>query len=147
MRPFTALLVVGHMVALAAYTLPQAWVPARLYYWSQAYARVPFHQDWGLFAPDPPACGCTIELRYGDSTGWVPLKELHDHFIWRRMAAKACRLAETSTTRLPDALEASVLRMARTGNDGPRAVRLVREGADRPSVDLPLGPVPQGDRP
>ncbi len=145
MRPFTAVVVAVHVLALAAYSLPAGWVPARAHYWSEAYARILFHQDWQLFAPDLPACGCVIEVRYGEGGTWVPLKDLHAHFIWRRMAAKACRLAEEiPTERLPRPLEASILNMARTGDTGVdvQAVRLVRKGTACVTSEVPLSKPP-----
>lgn len=112
---------VAHTVLLAAYTLPQQVVPIRFRYWSQAYARVLFHQDWRLFAPDPPACGCSIMIL--DEPDSVPqrLEDLHSGFIWKRMASNACRYAEASIDRelgritTGDALGRSLLKM--TGRD------------------------------
>ncbi len=114
----------GHTLLLAAYTMPASVVPQRLRYWSQAYARVLFHQDWRLFAPDPPACGCSIEVSGEPGTATVQLEDMHGGFIWKRMAANACRYAETGYDpergRIPagDALGGSLLRM--TGTD-PRS--------------------------
>jgi len=85
---------VVHTLLLAAYTLPEQTVPLRFRYWSQAYARVLFHQDWRLFAPDPPVCGCSIELLGDPGFPAVRLEDLHGGFIWKRMAANACRYAE-----------------------------------------------------
>ena len=51
-------LALGHTLLLAAYVLPTGMVPERLHVIGQAYARPLFHQWWGLFAPDPPACSC-----------------------------------------------------------------------------------------
>jgi len=87
---------VVHTLLLAAYTLPAQMVPLRFRYWSQAYARVLFHQDWRLFAPDPPSCGCSIAIQHEPDGAPVWLKELHRGFIWKRMAANACRYAEAS---------------------------------------------------
>lgn len=86
----------GHLLLLAAYTFPAQVVPLRLRYWSQAYARVLFHQDWRLFAPDPPKCGCSVEVKVSPEGPWQRLEDVHHHFIWRRMAANLCRYAEAS---------------------------------------------------
>lgn len=110
-----ALLLVGlHFVLLAAYTFPDTWVPVRLRYWAQAYARVLFHQDWRLFAPDPPACGCSLEFRTSTSDRWLRVEDLHHHVVWSRMCANACRFAEASAlpgdtmAQVPPALAVSL---------------------------------------
>ena len=90
------MIAVGHTFLLAAYTMPEHVVPLRFRFWSQAYARVLFHQDWRLFAPDPPACGCFIAILDEPEADPVWLHELHGGFIWERMAANACRYAESS---------------------------------------------------
>lgn len=116
-------LVAVHLLMLACYTLPASWVPVRPRYWSQAYSRVLFHQDWRLFAPDPPECPCSLEMKTGPSEGWQPLSDLHAHFIWRRMASNACRYAETcihpdrNEIILPKALATSLENMV---SDLPR---------------------------
>ena len=103
MRPMAIVVVALHIALLAAYTLPHQFVPTRVRYWSQAYARVLFHQDWRLFAPDPPECGCSVEYKGTQESEWRRLEDLHHHFIWRRMAANACRFVEASMEP-PDSL-------------------------------------------
>lgn len=112
-RPVTIAVVVLHVALLAAYTLPATWVPLRARYWAQAYARLLFHQDWRLFAPDPPACGCSIEYKTTAEGEWEKLEDLHHHFIWRRMSANACRYAEATDLRANDAPDALVRSLAR----------------------------------
>jgi hypothetical protein len=73
-----------HFGLLACYTLPQAWVPVRLHYWSVTYARPLFHQGWNLFAPDPPRCSC--ELQVGIGKDWRPLDASQDHYLVTRMS-------------------------------------------------------------
>jgi ABC-type phosphonate transport system ATPase subunit len=108
----------AHTLLLAAYTMPPDAVPVRLRYWSQAYARVLFHQDWRLFAPDPPACGCSLEVNAGGPFGWRPMDGLHEHFAWDRMCANACRFAEAiagptdTVAHAPAALVLSLENMA-----------------------------------
>lgn len=110
-----------HTLMLAAYTMPTSVVPERSRYWAQAYARVLFHQDWRLFAPDPPACGCSIEMTPGPVGRSERLEDLHHGFIWKRMAANACRYAEASYDEergaiiAPEVLQRSLLDM--TGRD------------------------------
>lgn len=115
--------VAGHLVLLLAYTLPSTWVPLRARFWAQAYARVFFHQDWRLFAPDPPACGCVLEVG-GRNHPWTSLAEQHDHFIWQRMCANACRYAEAcgpdkdGAVIAPTALMSSLRSMANQREGG-----------------------------
>ncbi len=133
-------IVVGHMSLLAAYTLPAAWVPTRVRYWSQAYSRVLFHQDWRLFAPDPPTCGCSIQVKGAQDEQWVDLDRAHAHFVWDRMSSNACRYAEAgladndSVVKAPIALTVSLERMAGSiPRKGPLEARSLRAGA-RPEV-------------
>ncbi len=131
-HPMVAVMVGVHIALLAAYTLPAQFVPTRVRYWSQAYSRVLFHQDWRLFAPDPPACGCSIEYRIAPEGGWSKLEDLHHHFIWRRMAANLCRFAEASPVRegiihAPSVLSVSLGNMVPEPS-GLRTQRVHREG-------------------
>ncbi len=96
MRAGAIAIAVGHVLLIASYTMPQDVVPTRVRYWSQAYARVLFHQDWRLFAPDPPACGCSIMVQDARAPEPSKLEDLHHGFIWKRMASNACRYAEAS---------------------------------------------------
>lgn len=73
-----------HGALLAAYTLPEAWVPASLRAVSTAYARPLFHQGWTLFAPDPPRCSCALEVGIGND--WRPIDAAQDHYLATRMA-------------------------------------------------------------
>lgn len=86
----------GHVLLIMSYTMPKEVVPIRLRYWSQAYARVLFHQDWRLFAPDPPDCGCSIAILQDADGEPHLLEDLHRSFVWKRMAANVCRYAEAS---------------------------------------------------
>lgn len=140
------LMLAVHVLLLLCYTFPQEWVPTRQRFWSQAYARLVFHQDWRLFAPDPPSCTCAIEVRPEADSAWLPLSDVHDHFIWRRMAANACRFTEASFTegdtivRAPFALTASLERMA---EDLPRKGPLLfrwRSGCLQEPVGIALQP-------
>lgn len=115
---------IAHTLLLAAYTLPASVVPTRVRYWSQAYARTLFHQDWRLFAPDPPTCSCALEVQREPNGEWIELRSLRTHFIYRRMVANACRYAEASprmsggdTIRIPAVLAVSLERMARMDTD------------------------------
>lgn len=138
-------MVAGHMALLAAYTLPSSWVPIRLRYWSQAYTRVMFHQDWRLFAPDPPMCGCAVQVKGVEDAEWVNLHQVHSHFVWERMCSNACRYAEvglaandttvTAPIALTRSLEAMTEGVPRTGR---LQVRLLRDGGVPRNVAVEL---------
>lgn len=94
-----------HSALLALYTFPSVLVPERLRVIGQFYARPVFHQQWRLFAPDPPLCDCQIEMRnLGEE--WRPLIRQHDGYLDRRMAQSIARnvqrIAEHGSNR-PDA--------------------------------------------
>lgn len=115
-------------------------------YWSQAYARVLFHQDWRLFAPDPPACGCSVEVN-APTDGWQPLSEAHQHFVWERMCANACRFAEASREEgdtivvMPPALAVSIEAMAaELPRKGDLRLRMRRACAEDEIVLLTASP-------
>lgn len=44
-----------------------------------------FHQQWNLFAPDPPTCACTLQVGLPDGS-WRPLVRDDDHYLVHRMA-------------------------------------------------------------
>lgn len=133
-----------HFALLVAYTFPAERVPVRVRFWSQAYARVLFHQDWRLFAPAPPACGCFLEVKGSDDAAWTALVDHRNHFIWRRMCANACRYAEaglapgSATVKAPLPLTRSLENMAEAvPRKGPLMVRMRR--CDEPPVAIELG--------
>lgn len=76
-------LALGHTLLLAAYVLPTGMVPGRVQVIGQAYARPLFHQWWGLFAPDPPACSCD----------WSGTDEVQG-LVLRRSLTGLCRHAQ-----------------------------------------------------
>ncbi|MBK7947114.1 MAG: hypothetical protein IPJ85_18210 [Flavobacteriales bacterium] len=61
--------VLAHTLLIAFYTFPHQLVPERLRIIGQFYARPLFHQQWRLFAPDPPLCDCKVEVKVGEE-GW-----------------------------------------------------------------------------
>jgi hypothetical protein len=132
-RWLVIIVVTGHMTLLAAYTFPATWVPDRLRYWSQTYARILFHQDWRLFAPDPPACPCTLQVKGAADADWTDLGDVHSGSVWERMCANACRYAEAgwvpqdSVVRAPIALTVSLEQMAESvARKGLLEVRMQR---------------------
>ncbi len=73
-----------HAFMLASYTFPEQLVPERLRVIGQFYARPVFHQQWRLFAPDPPLCGCRLEYSVGGT--WFTIDRGPNHYLQRRAA-------------------------------------------------------------
>ncbi|HMC98128.1 MAG TPA: hypothetical protein VKG92_10760 [Flavobacteriales bacterium] len=74
-----------HITLLAAYTFPDPLVPERVRVIGQAYTRPLFHQQWQLFAPDPPLCCCEVQVLLGDEEP-RPLYASDADYLTRRMA-------------------------------------------------------------
>lgn len=110
----------AHFALLALYTFPPALVPERLRVIGQAYARPVFHQQWRLFAPDPPLCDCQVELRNGNED-WRSIVRPDAGYLDRRMAQSIARNMQRVTdhgSHQPDpqtwsALQAMVRDIAR----------------------------------
>ncbi|MEZ4757994.1 MAG: hypothetical protein R2817_14295 [Flavobacteriales bacterium] len=91
MRPVprpVLLLVVVHAALLACYTLPATGVPEPARALATAYARGLFHQQWQLFAPDPPLCSCHLEWR-SSAGDWTDPLPATTHYLARRMLRSA----------------------------------------------------------
>lgn len=86
-RIVVTVIVAVHMGMALAYTLPEALVPERARFWSQWYMRGLFHQQWRLFAPDPPMCACRVEVAAAAGP-WRPLVPIDDHYLLKRMARR-----------------------------------------------------------
>ena len=84
-RLLLVLFVGTHLLMLACYTLPDGWVPAKARAVATGYTRVLFHQQWMLFAPDPPLCSCQVQVKR-DAQEWTTLGDDHGHYLQRRMA-------------------------------------------------------------
>ncbi|HRD51496.1 MAG TPA: hypothetical protein PKY96_02500 [Flavobacteriales bacterium] len=82
-------IVLTHMLLLALYTFPHQLVPERLRIIGQLYARPLFHQQWRLFAPDPPLCACQIESSSGGA--WSNIDRGPDHYLERRTVQSIAR--------------------------------------------------------
>ncbi len=89
-RILVAVLVMLHMTLLAAYTFPSAWVPDLLRIWSGVLARPLFHQQWELFAPDPPLCSCEAQVSF-EADLWRSLHQHQDHYLEQRMVQNIAR--------------------------------------------------------
>lgn len=128
----------AHTLVLAAYVLPDAWVPARARAWSQAYARPLWHQQWRLFAPDPRMTSAWVEVGLSDSA-WRPLDAgFADEPAMHRMAGSIARYMEdeldrglpTPSPAIMQAMRAMVPDIVR---DAPHVrFRLVRDRAVDP---------------
>lgn len=80
-----ATLVAGHMLLILAYTIPRSMVPERFRVLAQLYAAPLFHQQWWLFAPDPPVCAAEVQvvLPSGEARS---LYAADANYLTRRMA-------------------------------------------------------------
>jgi hypothetical protein len=89
-RRFVIGAVALHTLLLACYTFPEQLVPERLRVMGQFYARPVFHQQWRLFAPDPPLCSCELQMAIGNEH-WRPITRQDDGFLDRRIAQSIAR--------------------------------------------------------
>lgn len=111
-------LVFAHLLLLASYTLPEQCVPERLRVIGQWWARPLFHQQWKLFAPDPPDCSCALEWQVGnaawqtvDAGHYLERRIIHNHCLWLAEGdAGAERRARPALLRMVHAVEASTAR-------------------------------------
>ena len=81
-----------HTALILAHTLPARWVPGRLAVVAQWYVRPVFHQQWRLFAPDPPHCSCVLRVQVHDT--WRPLVEAAYDPAHQRALTAACRYVQ-----------------------------------------------------
>ncbi len=79
-----------HSLLLACYTFPRAWVPEKLRVIGQFYARPLFHQQWLLFAPDPPMCSCGLEAKWG-TRPWASIDRGPSGYLKRRTVQALAR--------------------------------------------------------
>lgn len=80
---FFVAFVVAHSALLACYTFPRVLVPEKLRVLGQLYARPLFHQQWLLFAPDPPSCSCVLQAKWG-TYPWGSIDHGPDSYMQRR---------------------------------------------------------------
>jgi hypothetical protein len=134
------LLVAGHTALLASYTLPAAWIPAPLSALAAAYVRPLFHQQWRLFAPDPPRCSCRVEV---EATGprWVALRADRSHYLHRRIvhgiAWNVQRAVHNGGTTLEPIIAEAIARQAHQQGLAMGPLRLVEQcvtDPNRPSL-------------
>ena len=104
-----------HTALLACYTFPSALVPEKLRVLGQLYARPLFHQQWLLFAPDPPVCSCQVQARWG-SRPWSSIERAPDSYMQRRVAQAIARQVQagvgSGVTAIPAVLLPTMLSMA-----------------------------------
>lgn len=82
------ILALAHTLVLAFYAFPADLIPERLRFWSSTYTRPLFHQQWNLFAPDVPPCGCTIEVN--ENGEYIDLMA-GEGLLGRRLVKWGCR--------------------------------------------------------
>ncbi|MEZ4740771.1 MAG: hypothetical protein R2818_15765 [Flavobacteriales bacterium] len=130
-------LVALHVLLVAAYTLPQQFVPTRLGAWAQVLVRPLFHQEWHLFSPDPPICSCELEVAM-NGRHIAPLVPNDASYLRKRMARHLADhvqdgITNGSTTPAPILQEAirSMARDIARDSDG-LTYRLVEQCATDP---------------
>lgn len=130
-----------HFGLLACYTLPEAWVPERLQVLSGVYVRPLFHQQWRLFAPDPPRCSGELQVAVGED--WQPVGRPQDHYLVTRMTRSLADYAGGQEplpdtlhmdARLGQAMQALVRDM---GREVPVHFRLVQQCVPDDARPLP----------
>jgi hypothetical protein len=87
-----------HTLLLAAYTFPEGFVPERFRLIGQWYDRPLFHQQWKLFAPDPPLCSCVLEGRFGQGE-WSSIDCGPDSYLQRRTVQNLARHVQAEVQR------------------------------------------------
>lgn len=102
-----------HTLLLAAYTFPQQFVPEQARMLGQWYARPLFHQQWKLFAPDPPLCSCELQVRHGQGA-WSSIDRGPDTYLQRRTVQNLARHVQAEVDQgdtVPDPLLVKAMRM------------------------------------
>ena len=146
-------LVAVHMLLIAAYTMPERFVPDRMLNVSRVLVRPFFHQEWHLFSPDPPICSCELDVAV-DGRRIAPVLPGDANYLRKRMARHlADHVGESVTPEHPvpiPILQTAMRSMARDiGRDTDRLqFRLVQHcaldpatPADREERITPLIPV------
>lgn len=103
-----------HTLLLAAYTFPEQFVPEQARVIGQWYARPLFHQQWKLFAPDPPQCSCELEVRFGQGASWSSIDRGPDTYLQRRTVQNLARHVQAEVHQgdtVPDPLLVKAMRM------------------------------------
>lgn len=93
-RALVVAVVTLHAVLLAVYTLPATGVAPGMQHVARMYARPLFHQQWRLFAPDPPLCDCTLQVAQDD--GWTELPGTTAGVLQHRAGRNLCRYVQAA---------------------------------------------------
>ena len=122
------LLFVGtHLLLLACYTVPDGWVPEKAKALATVYTRGLFHQQWMLFAPDPPLCSCQVQVQRV-AREWLTLGDDHGHYLHRRMARGIAwhvqRELAAGDVVLSGPIAQAMRNMAGAAGEGPLQFRL-----------------------
>lgn len=104
-------IVAMHTLLLAFYTFPGRLIPEQLRVLGQIYARPLFHQQWRLFAPDPPLCDCKLEVKVGEED-WRSIVRQGDGYLDRRMGQSIARNVQRAVAEgvAPDAPTVQAMR-------------------------------------
>jgi len=113
------------MLLLAGYTFPRLFTCERLHLLVQWYARPLFHQQWKLFAPDPPSCSCTLEWRT-EGADWAPIATDGMHYLERRMVYNHCQWLAEGYFGAELEARSALLRLAGTDEDAAPRFRIVQ---------------------
>ena len=130
-------LVVLHVLMLAAYTMPPTYEPSKLHVLSIRYVRPLFHQQWHLFAPDPPLCSCELEVEKVPGE-WHPLEKASMDPLPRRMARHLAEYVQDGVAEGDDrpmpVLQQAIRSMVRdiTGETDSLQFRLVEQCVQDP---------------
>lgn len=114
---FVFIAIAVHTLLIACYTLPARYVPEALRVQAQRYVRPVFHQQWRLFAPDPPTCSCRLEMQQGDGP-WEPVEMQLDHYLARRMARSICHHLGSTDRAMEARLRPALHRLLAVSDDG-----------------------------
>lgn len=106
-------IVVLHVVIAGAYTFPRNLVPGPLAAWAQMLVPPLFHQQWKLFAPDPPLCSCVLEGRFVQGQ-WSSIDHGPDTYLQRRTMQSLARHVQAEVQQgdtIPDPHLVQAMRM------------------------------------
>jgi len=106
-------ILVSHTLLLALYTFPSRLVPEQLRIIGQLYARPLFHQQWRLFAPDPPLCDCRLQWSTA-AMSWRDVEYRPGTYLHRRTLQSLARHIQAEV-HAGDSIAAQELRRSLRG--------------------------------
>lgn len=130
-RLFVVTVLAVHVLLLAGYTFPLRFAGERLHRLGQWYARPLFHQQWQLFAPEPPPCSCTLEVR-SQGRNWRAVDAVARHYLERRIVHNYCHYFAAGLPLDSEHTRRALLRITgRTAEQSPQ-FRIVEQCVDDP---------------